>query len=634
MKNRMHRILLVLLGSLTCFAGVLRADLPEVTYPEADFKKLDTFEAHQLNQADKTFSTAENAARHRQNKKAYDNYELAAKQYDQFILEFPRSAAIPYALLRKGRCLQLANKRFKAVEEYEEVLLYFPNQVRYAAAALYYQGDCHAKNGDIEKALVTWAKMAEDVDYRKHYLAGAAFNALADNMWNQKRAAEAVKYYRMVVADFRGKVERRDMRRCIERVTTYFVRWNPDVEELASFYVEAKGFSDHRTLNDKDIPAKPLEDGRFWSRTINLIDDNGKFDEFHQSERRNYYKYWSDTMAGRFPGWDDFQLSQARYDYYVHGKKERWFDRIDQVYANGLNEENKVGRTIKWVDLYGTIDANKAREYVAKLDIAKINGKQAYSLVKVLVRRNLKDAAKEIYPWVNVEDLDWKERRDMIKMLYHELKDRNMAHNFFAKLKVREADDAEKERLAQAIYHYDEELVMKCYELMENRDRAAFLRLKYYHSKEKVAKGIEAADPVVRIAQYASTAWWYKAELHHWGKQWDEAIAAYRQAAEKHAPEAYFRIAECYMGKGNLAAAVNQLKEIENFIGRENARVASRAAYQVAVYYKRAKKNAEEIGALRHVMKKFPKSRESSHAHERLEALGVPIGGAVEEARN
>jgi hypothetical protein len=77
---------------------------------------------------------------------------------------------------------------------------------------------------------------------------------------------------------------------------------------------------------------------------------------------------------------------------------------------------------------------------------------------------------------------------------------------------------------------------------------------------------------------------------------------------------------------GKLANAVAQLKEIENFF--EN--VAPKAALTIAQIYQAAGKKVEEVGALRGVMKKYPKSGESNTAHERLEALGIKIGGGVD----
>ncbi|MCH7728465.1 MAG: tetratricopeptide repeat protein, partial [Planctomycetes bacterium] len=160
------------------FASVAAtAQTKEILYSNDEFKKLDTFEAHSLAKADRVFGKKE--------------YKRAAAEYDSFILEFPKSKAIAYALLRKGRCLHLAKKRFLAIKEYDEILDYFPNDVKYAAAALYSIGQCHWENGDEEKALKAWADMAKDVDYRKTRLAAKAIKQLADNLAKRDQIGRA-----------------------------------------------------------------------------------------------------------------------------------------------------------------------------------------------------------------------------------------------------------------------------------------------------------------------------------------------------------------------------------------------------------------------------------------------------------
>ena len=64
----------------------------EVRYPAESFAKLDTFEALNLEDADKLFL-----------KKDYKGAYAAYKAYS---LEFARSPALGYVLLRMGRCLQ------------------------------------------------------------------------------------------------------------------------------------------------------------------------------------------------------------------------------------------------------------------------------------------------------------------------------------------------------------------------------------------------------------------------------------------------------------------------------------------------------------------------------------------------
>ena len=143
--------------------------------------KLDTFEGITLDKADKVFGAKD--------------YPRALAEYDSFILQFPESKATSYAILRKGRSLQLLEKRFEAIKVYQEVLDFFPNDVRYAAAALYSIGECHAQNGDVEKAVKSWLALADDPDYSKEPPGASALNQLADNFLKQGKTDDGIKRY-------------------------------------------------------------------------------------------------------------------------------------------------------------------------------------------------------------------------------------------------------------------------------------------------------------------------------------------------------------------------------------------------------------------------------------------------------
>ena len=150
----------------------------EVYLTNEEFKKLDRFEAHALEKADKIYRE--------------ENYRQAGAEYETFLREHARSLAIPYVLLRKARCLHKDDKRNEAIQQYNEVLDYFPNAVEYAGAALYYQGLAHWENGDEDKAMKHWARMARDEEYRKHRLAAGAINRLADSLAAKGHAESAV----------------------------------------------------------------------------------------------------------------------------------------------------------------------------------------------------------------------------------------------------------------------------------------------------------------------------------------------------------------------------------------------------------------------------------------------------------
>ena len=77
---------------------------------------------------------------------------------------------------------------------------------------------------------------------------------------------------------------------------------------------------------------------------------------------------------------------------------------------------------------------------------------------------------------------------------------------------------------------------------------------------------------------------------------------------------------------GKLEPAVSQLREVENFFKDRAPEAALAASY----LYRDAGQKEKYVRSLRGVLKKYPKSGESSQAHQRLEEMGLPIGGGVD----
>ena len=164
------------LSTLLAFAANAVHAAKEITYPAGDFTKLDTFEGLSIEDADKFFGK--------------QDYKSAFAEYQAYSEQFPKGKALPYAVLRMGRCKHLMKKRGEAIRFYEEVVDYFPNDVRYAAGALFYLGLAHRDNGDEKKCLATWARMVKDKAYVKEVNSGEALNYLAhfnENDTNRKR---------------------------------------------------------------------------------------------------------------------------------------------------------------------------------------------------------------------------------------------------------------------------------------------------------------------------------------------------------------------------------------------------------------------------------------------------------------
>ncbi len=106
-------------------------------------------------------------------------------------------------------------------------------------------------------------------------------------------------------------------------------------------------------------------------------------------------------------------------------------------------------------------------------------------------------------------------------------------------------------------------------------------------------------------------------------RRYEEAITLYRQIANP--PHNLWAIQECFKNWGKLADALTTLTEIENSFPDQ----ASRAAWHKASYLHEAGQSANAIAQARRILNIYPKSRESSLAHQLLEQYGVDTGGGV-----
>ncbi len=173
-------LLYVLQAFITGHALANRAG-EEIIYPPNEFAKLDTFEGLNLEDADKLYKKGD--------------YKGAYAAYKAYSFEFVKSKALPYVLLRIGRCLHQLDKRHAAIKAYQDVVDYFPDDVAYAAGALFYIGQCHEQNGDTAKQNAVWAKMVKDDDYVAQPNSGTALTYLGGAMAKLGKFEEAAEYH-------------------------------------------------------------------------------------------------------------------------------------------------------------------------------------------------------------------------------------------------------------------------------------------------------------------------------------------------------------------------------------------------------------------------------------------------------
>lgn len=560
--------LVLLFAALSSHAGE-----PEVQLTTDQFKKLDQFESFALQKADKVFNSEKK------------EYKQAAAEYEAFVLDNPRSKVLPYALLRKARCIQLSNKRNAAIKEYQELIDFFPDAVDFSGAAAFYIGQCHWENGDPDKALKAWAQMAEHPAYSKHFLAASGLNMLAENMLKQNQTEKAIGYFKQVAIDFRKANPDAARHAIFDMVVPYYIRTSPDEPKLRDFYLKTGGFENDPHKVEEDT----TKDAHYWAKVRENVERQAQFTDLQADLRKKYFGYWAQQLAGKFPEADDYQIDAANYQFAADGDAARFSSRLDDQFTK-YQKDGDYARIVKFIQAYAS-QKNKVQEYYAKLDFSKMPNQ--------LIRH-------------------------LIAILYDHVKDPTLAKNVFSQVRMGEMTDQERTDFAHFLWHKDGDLVKAVCAGMKDPVYGQMELLRYYHWKQDGEKGLPLCEQVKGVPDYAKEALWKKAEFYHWKGQMPEAIAAYKEADNP--PHNLFRISECFSKLGKMDQAIEQLRQIQNFFQEQ----APDAALRVAYIYRDAGQKDKFESALRAVLKKYPKSGQSSTAHQELEKMGARIGGGVD----
>jgi TolA-binding protein len=106
----------------------------------------------------------------------------------------------------------------------------------------------------------------------------------------------------------------------------------------------------------------------------------------------------------------------------------------------------------------------------------------------------------------------------------------------------------------------------------------------------------------------------------------EEAIKAY-QAANRQ-PDTTWVVTDCLVALKRYPEAIKNVQGLESVGGA----VAAQVCLKVADILRISGDKAKEIEQLRLVLRRYPKSGESSAAHQRLESYGVKIIGGEAKA--
>ncbi|MGB0768887.1 MAG: tetratricopeptide repeat protein, partial [Phycisphaeraceae bacterium] len=314
---------------LLCIASAVLVFSPsayakEVLYPAEDFAKLDTFEAIAVEDADKLFIEKD--------------YPGAYAAYKAYSIEFAQGQALPYVLLRMGRCLHLAGKRNTAIKAYQDVVDYFPNDVRYAAAAMYYIGQCHMQNGNDEQGLAVWAKMVKDKAYVGEANSGTALTQLAEAMQKRGDFAEAAAYQWRTAVQFR-KSNPKAADQAMRSVIYHYVVRSPNQGKLLAFCNEVGGFGWRQRID------RPEESPRYWDHVFDIVLRT----RLESEQRVEVARYWDGQMGDRFAEHDDLRVAWFNLRRTHDKDAKAWAKRMDEQFNR---QPVTIDRVKSWLRYY------------------------------------------------------------------------------------------------------------------------------------------------------------------------------------------------------------------------------------------------------------------------------------------
>lgn len=573
--THIHHAAPLMMVAIALGFGSLAHAQSEVTFPAADFAKLDTFESLNLEDADKLF--------------AKGDFKGAYAAYKAHSTEFTKSAALPYVLLRVGRCLHKLEKRNAAIQAYQEVIDYFPDDVAYAAAALYSIGECHGQNGEEAKQTAAWAKLAKDDDYVNQPLSGTALTFLAARMAALGKFEEATEYqWRTAIAFLKSNPQAAAQGR--DAVIYHYVVRNPNHEKLTEFYVAVGGFEGRgHKITD------PEKDERYWTTALNVAN------KATGDARQKTCSYWASKFGDRFPENDGLRKLASDVQLGADGSSEAWVARMEKQFARA---PATLDRVLTWCEWYrgnpaaaNAFFAKHGRPLAAGIpDIGK-----RVNLVERLHRLGLADEAMTV---LRSTKLDGLADKDLVALA------------------------------GAAALLEPEEGVIRYYARIKDPLVAAKGRFDYYNARSHrnppfMEKALAEVPTLDKSTQYAGADLaWAKANLLRGLGRHEEAIKVYRQVNRQ--PDSTWAIADCLAALKMYPEAVKTVIELEAVGGA----VAPQAALKAADIYRAAGEKGSEVKQLRIVLKRYPKSGQSSEAHNRLESYGVPLVGGESEAED
>ncbi len=592
---------------------------PEVTLSLKEIGRLDIFEDRALSQADAAFEL--------------EDYAKAGEKYDAFLAKHKDSTATPYAMLRKGRSAELNSQLPDAIAAYGAVVTKYPKSVKYAAAALFYQGGCLARNGDSEKAATVRAALADN-------------ELFADSPFNAKPVAAATttsgstptspttpstspttpatpttltlaEYEKIALSG--GDATDPAVAEAIGKVVTQHVRTAADEPKLRVFYQKTH----------KDAGAEPEKTLAYWLWVNDGIQANSTFTYYAKTERQTFFTHWLGLMkADMFPESDDFQIAIAKMNYGAERDRTKLAERLDAQFkkaGEGANPESDKfdwKRTLKWVAAYKG-DYAKTREYVGMYSYETAGLEGMYALVDQLANKQnetylVRSTFKKFVEALPFDKMSNKDVQSLIALAHGTVKDVTTAQTLAGNLDFETMTEPEKLTLARELLAIDGAIARPVYASLKDQLAAKLELFDHYMKTEDNSSAIVIAGELAEIKGQAAKYSLLKAEMLEVEKRYSDAITAY-QACDS-TPEILWKIVALHESLEQTDEAIQQL----NAIAKAHRNLGGKASLKIASLYGAAEEKEKQIATLRGIIDRYPNSKEATEAQGVLGDLGVP----------
>jgi tetratricopeptide (TPR) repeat protein len=225
------------------------------------------------------------------------------------------------------------------------------------------------------------------------------------------------------------------------------------------------------------------------------------------------------------------------------------------------------------------------------------------------------------------------EKMKLMRDLRHPLRMNEEARAVMRSVSTQGMTDEEIKRYISFAASYEtEEFVLRYIARMKDKTFASKSRFDYYNgrsgnNKSFMEKALAEIPLLRKSPKYAGQALvMSQAKLLRGLKRYGESIKAYREANIQ--PASTWAVSDCMVALKQYPQAIKTIQGLESVGGG----VASKASLRIAEIYRISGNKGKEIQQLRMVLQRYPKSGESSEAHNRLEKYGVALTGGESTA--